>query len=124
MIKVGIWLVVDGVLDNVISNTVQSGEIDEEHVVDRAEELRRRGWEANAAHPLRGKGPVGWAPKDASFDLTLSEADLGFVRTHIEESIQTTRAILGSDRLAPGPRDEQLRSLAALEETRDALAQS
>ncbi|GAA4163286.1 hypothetical protein GCM10022286_23530 [Gryllotalpicola daejeonensis] len=123
MISVDAWLVIDAVLDNTISDIIQSGESDEENVVDHAQQLRQRGWDANAAHPLRGHGPVGWPPRDATLDLTLSESDLAFIHAQIDKSIRLTRIILDSERLTEVVRVEQLKSLAGLEAAAKTMSQ-
>jgi hypothetical protein len=123
MISVDTWLVVDAVLDNAISDTIQSGEPYEENIVDHAQQLRQRGWNASAAHPLRGRGPVGWPPRNATLDLTLDKADLSFIHAHLNDSIRLTHIILDSERMPEAVRAEQLKSLAGLEAAAKALAQ-
>lgn len=112
VVTVQTWLVVDAVLDNVISVEIRStGESE----IERAQSLRKRGWELSAAHPLRGHGPVGWPPTDATLGIELEASDLAFVRTQVDAAIDTAARILASERIAPQSRAEQERSIAGLE---------
>ncbi|MEZ3159831.1 hypothetical protein AB1K54_04700 [Microbacterium sp. BWT-B31] len=122
MVSVRTWLVVDAVLDNVISTQLQSGGGDD--VVRRAQALRERGWDLAAVHPLRGQGPVGWPPLDAVFGIELDDADLAFVGDRVDAAAVVTGQILASDRLPPTVRAEQEQSLTDLERARTELSHS
>lgn len=111
----------DAVLDNLISSGLQSGDADEE-VVARAQSLRNRGWELEAVHPLRGQGPAGWPPRNATISIELDEADLAFIRAQVHAAVAITTRILSSEQLHTQVRAEQERSLAGLESARAELA--
>lgn len=119
-IAVGAWLVLDAVLDNAIAVAVQSGESDD--VIERASRLRERGWQASAAHPLSGRGSVGWPPEDAGLALGLTAVDRRFLRTQIDDAIDVTRRLLASPELPPVVRLEQQDSLDGLVEAQRVLA--
>lgn len=127
MMTVGVWLTLDAVLDNVISDQIQSGDADL-HVVERSTDLRQRGWALNKTHPLRGQGPVGWPPLEAPFPIVLDGAELTFLLGAVEADIRVTEDLLAREvmRDAWGPavdsssgrsqvRNEQEASLAGLE---------
>ena len=127
MVTVGVWLTLDAVLDNVISDQIQSGDADL-HVVERSTDLRQRGWALNKTHPLRGQGPVGWPPLEAPFPIALDGAELTFLLGAVEADIRVTEDLLAREvmRDAWGPavdlspassqvRNEQEASLAGLE---------
>ena len=122
MVSVGTWLVIDAVLDNLISNELQSRDGDEE-VIARAQSLRNRGWNLEAVHPLRGQGPAGWPPRDAPFNIELDEANLTFIRAEVDSAVVSTTRILASEELPTQIRAEQELSLALLEGARSELAQ-
>ena len=98
MISVRTWLVVDAVLDNVAAVAVQSGEDDA--VVRRVNALRERGWDASAAHPLRGRGPVGWPPLDATLDVEMDGTDLPFLRDQVDAAVVVAAGLVALDDLA------------------------
>jgi hypothetical protein len=107
--------------DNLISNEVWSGDGDEE-VIARAQSLRSRGWELEALHPLRGQGPAGWPPRDATFSIELDEADLAFIRAQVDAAVASTTRLLSSEQLHTHVRADQELSLTFLEGARAELA--
>ena len=127
MVTVGVWLTLDAVLDNVISDQIQSGDADL-HVVERSTDLRQRGWALNKTHPLRGQGPVGWPPLEAPFPIALDGAELTFLLGAVEADIGVAEYLLAQEMMrdAWGPavdsssersqvQREQEASLAGLE---------
>ena len=127
MVTVGVWLTLDAVLDNVISDQIQSGDADL-HVVERSTDLRQRGWALNKTHPLRGQGPVGWPPLEAPFPIVLDGAELTFLLGAVEADIGVAEYLLAQEMMrdAWGPavdsssersqvQREQEASLAGLE---------
>lgn len=116
-LTVGVWLVVDGVLDNEVHRLIHDGhDLDASEVV-RAQGLRARGWELCRAHPRRGEGPVGWPPRDAAFDL---ELDVETLRYLVE---RCAWALSVSERLvAAAPHDQRGAQEEDAARTREALA--
>ena len=113
--SVATWLTVDAVLDNFIATETQL--VDGSEAAENARHLRERGWAQQALHPLRGQGPVGWPPLDATLGVELSEAELAFVCTHVDDAIGIT-ALLLAGHLHPQVRVEQEQSMAGLESVR------
>ena len=135
MMTVGVWLTLDAVLDNVISDQIQSGDADL-HVVERSTDLRQRGWALNKTHPLRGQGPVGWPPLEAPFPIALDGAELTFLLGAVEADIRVTEDLLAREvmRDAWGPavdsssgrsqvQREQEASAVVLKRAREVLVQ-
>lgn len=118
MAQVGVaqWLTIDAVLDNVHAIENVDGD---QAVAAQALRLRRLGWEANASHPDRGQGPVGWPPLDARLELVLTDGDLAFIRDCLDRSLVTTRFLvdsLSTDYRSRADQEESLRlELAALD---------
>ncbi|MFL2001938.1 hypothetical protein [Microbacterium sp. A1-JK] len=97
MISVRTWLVVDAVLDNVAAVALQSDGDDD--VIARANALRKRGWDAAAAHPQRGRGPVGWPPSDTALEIELHDADLQFVSDRVDAAVVVATHLVSADDL-------------------------
>lgn len=118
MAHVGVahWLTIDAVLDNVHAIENVGGD---QAVAAEAFRLRQLGWEANASHPDRGQGPVGWPPRDAYLELALTDGDLAFIRGCLDRSLVTTRFLvdsLSTDHRSRADQEESLRlELAALD---------
>jgi hypothetical protein len=121
-LAVGAWLTIDATLDNVVSSLVQSGTDPDAPEVARARTLRERGWAVNREHPERGLGPVGWPPREARFDITLSEDDIGYIVGLLTHGIEVTSTVLATEDAA-GVRLLQEESLALKREALDALAE-
>lgn len=117
---VGAWLTIDATLDNVVSNLVRSGANLDAPEVARARGLRERGWAVNREHPERGLGPVGWPPREARFDITLSKDDIGYIVDLLTHDLEATSTDLAAGD-APGVRPLQEESLALTREALDAL---
>lgn len=80
------WMVVDAVLDNAASNN----RIDGDPLVEsRAVALRRTGWEVTRAHPLAGRGRVGWPPDHAELRMALPLDSWQFVVEQVRHAIDT-----------------------------------
>jgi hypothetical protein len=122
MVSVGVWLVIDAVLDNAIASELDSG--GDADAIGHAQSLRARGWALNATHPLRGGGPVGWPPIDATFAIRLDDSDLAFVLNHIRAAIGVTERIISSKQTHPQVRAEQRRNLIDLENAQAELSAS
>jgi hypothetical protein len=119
-LAVGTWLTIDATLDNVVSNLVRSGADPDAPEFARARELRERGWAVNREHPERGLGPVGWPPREARFDITLSEDDIGYIVGLLTHGLEVTSMVLATEDTA-SVRLLQEESLALKREALDAL---
>ncbi|MEV0570843.1 hypothetical protein [Dactylosporangium sp. NPDC050588] len=88
-------------------------------VAAQAFRLRQLGWDANASHPERGQGPVGWPPRDAYLEVALTGGDLAFIRDCLERGLVTTRFLvdsLSTEDRSRADQEESLRlKLAALD---------
>jgi hypothetical protein len=115
-IGVAQWLTIDAVLDNVHAIENVDGD---QAVAAQALRLRQLGWDANASHPDRGQGPVGWPPREAHLELALTDGDIAFIRDCLDRSLVTTRFLVDSvstDHRSRADQEESLRlELAALD---------
>lgn len=84
------WMIVDAVLDNAASNN----RIDGDPVVEaRAMALRHTGWEVTRAHPLAGRGRVGWPPDHAELRMALPLESWQFVVEQVRHAIEVDISI-------------------------------
>lgn len=115
-VAVAQWLTIDAVLDNVHAVENVGGD---QAVAAQAFRLRQLGWDANASHPERGQGPVGWPPRDAYLEVALTGGDLAFIRDCLERGLVTTRFLvdsLSTEDRSRADQEESLRlKLAALD---------
>lgn len=117
----GVWLTIDATLDNAISNLIDGGHGVDSAEVTRAQALRKRGWAVSRQHPQRGLGPVGWPPREAPFDVPLSDDDLGYLLGLLTHEAGVIRRILVSETHA-SVMQQQEESLTLVQEALGALA--
>jgi len=98
-VSVSDWLVVDGVLDNVVAVASQDGEDTSE-----ARALREAGWAASREHPEVHLGTLGWPPSTASLELDISQENIDYVTSCLNAEIDVVRGLLASRRL-PEPQE-------------------
>lgn len=118
-LTVSVWLTIDGALDNAIWSLIDDGHGLDAPEVTRAQALRERGWAVNRQHPERGLGPVGWPPREAWFDIALSESYIGYIVSLLTHDLGVTARILAS---GGNPSIRQLEeALVLTQEALDAL---
>jgi hypothetical protein len=92
-LTVGVWLIIDGTLDNAVSNLVWGGTDPDAPEVARARGLRERGWMVSREHPERQLGVLGWPPREARFDIALSDDDIGYLVGLLTHDLALTSSI-------------------------------
>jgi hypothetical protein len=119
-LTVGVWLCIDGTLDNAVSNLVRGGTDPDAPEVSRARGLRERGWAVSHEHPERQHGSLGWPPREARFDIALSDDDIGYLLALLTHDLGVTSTILASEG-SPSIRQLQEEALVVTQEALDAL---
>lgn len=119
-LTVGVWLSIYGTLDNAVSNLVRGGTEPDAPEVVRAKGLRERGWAVNQEHPERQLGVLGWPPREARFDIALSDDDIGYIVGLLTHELAVTSSILASAE-SPSVRQLQEEALVLTQEALDTL---
>lgn len=119
-LTVRVWLSIDGTLDNAVANLVWGGTDPDAPEVARARGLRERGWAVSHEHPERELGVLGWPPREARFDIALSDDDVGYIVGLLTHDLGVTASILASE-VIPSIRQLQEETLVLTQEALDAL---
>jgi hypothetical protein len=119
-LSVGIWLSIDGALDNAVADLVRGGTDPDVPEVARARGLRERGWAVSREHPDRQFGVLDWPPREARFDIALSDDDVGYIAGLLAHDLGVTASILASE-VSPSIRRLQEEALVLTQEALDAL---
>jgi hypothetical protein len=119
-LTVGVWLSIDGTLDNAVSNLVWGGTGPDAPEVSRARGLRERGWAVSHAHPEQQVGLLGWPPREAQFEIALSDDDVDYIVGLLTHDLGVTASILASE-VSPSIRQLQEEALVVTQEALDAL---
>lgn len=119
-LTVGVWLSIDGTLDNAVLNLVRDGINLGAPELVRARGLRERGWAVSREHPERQLGLLGWPPREARFDIALSDDDIEYIVGLLAHDLAVASSILTAVE-SPSVRQPQEEALVLTQEALDTL---